>query len=192
MIYAITPFISPLLFSFNSDSVIAKNIQNIYTFFCHQRPQSSLFLFGGEESQYFYNLDELKVLGVVPEDSLVSTGAGYWGNEEIGYKVAFCIRDIGIYLSLALVGLFLVIFINIKRKIVRVHCLVILLLMLPMVFDGIFQFIVMYFDIAWVPEVYLLSMHKKLITGALFGIGAALFVFPNLKDASGLGYNEKE
>ena len=123
---------------------------------------------------------------------MVSTGAGYWGNEEIGYKVAFCIRDIGIYLALALTGLFLVIFMNVKKKIVKVHWSIILLLMLPMALDGIFQFIVMYFDIAWVPEAYLLSMHKKLITGALFGIGAALFVFPNLKDASGLGYNEKE
>ena len=192
LFYAITPFISPLLFSLNPDSAIAKNIQNIYTLFCHQRPQSSLFLFGGENSQYFYTLDELKELGVVPENSLVSTGAGYWGNEEIGYKVAFCIRDVGIYSALALMGLLLVIFMNVKKKIVRVHWSIILLLMLPMAFDGIFQFAVMSFDIAWVPETYLLSMHKKLITGILFGIGAALFVFPNLKDASGLGYNEKE
>lgn len=192
LVYAITPFISPLLFSFNPESAIAKNIQNVYTLFCHQRPQSSLFLFGGEDSQYFYTLEELKEREIVPQDSLVSTGAGYWGNEEIGYKVAFCIRDIGIYLALALTGLFLVIFMNVKKKIVKVHWSIILLLMLPMALDGIFQFIVMYFDIAWVPEAYLLSMHKKLITGALFGIGAALFVFPNLKDASGLGYNEKE
>ena len=192
LFYAITPFISPPLFSLNPDSVVAKNIQNIYTLFCHQRPQSSLFLFGGENSQYFYTLDELKELGVVPENSLVSTGAGYWGNEEIGYKVAFCIRDVGIYSALALMGLLLVIFMNVKKKIVRVHWSIILLLMLPMAFDGIFQFAVMFFDIPWVPETYLLSMHKKLITGILFGIGAALFVFPNLKDASGLGYNEKE
>ncbi len=190
-IYAFTPFLSPIFFSFNPDSVIAKNIQNIYTLFCHQRPQSSLFLFGGEQSQYFYTLDELKELEIVPENSLVSSGAGYWGNEDVGYKVAFCIRDIGIYSALALMGLFLTIFMNMKCKIVKVHWFLILLLMLPMAIDGILQFIVMFFEISWIPEAYLLSMSKKFITGVLFGIGGALLIFPNLKDASGLGYNKK-
>lgn len=191
-IYAIMPFFSPLLFSFNPDSVVAKNIQNIYTLFCHQRPQSSLFLFGGEDSQFFYTLEELKELEIVPQDSLVSRGLGYWGNEEVGYKVAYCIRDVGIYSALSLMGLLLVIYMNLKKKIVKVHWSIILLLMLPMALDGIFQFAVMFFDIGWVPEAYLLSMHKKLVTGILFGIGGALLVFPNLKDASKLGYNGKE
>jgi uncharacterized membrane protein len=189
LFYAITPFLSPVLFSMNPDSVVAKNIQNIYTLFCHQRPQSSLFLFGGENSQHFYTLEELKELSFVPKDSLVSSGAGYWGNEEIGYKVAYCIRDIGIYSALSLIGLLLVIFMNVKKKIVKVHWSVILFLMLPMALDGIFQFFVMFFDISWIPEAYLLSMIKKLITGALFGIGGALLIFPNLKDASRSGYN---
>ena len=192
LVYAFLPFLSPILFSFNSDSVLAKNIQNIYTLFCHQRPQSSIFLFGGEDSQMFYTLDELKELEVVPENSLVSRGAGYWGNEDIGYKVAFCVRDSGIYPALALIGLFLVLWMNIKKKVIRIHWSVAILLMLPMALDGVFQFLVMFFDLAWVPDWYLLSMSKKLVTGTLFGIGAALLVFPNLKDASGLGYNKKE
>ncbi len=191
LIYAITPFLSPILFSFNSESFLAKGIQNVYTLFCHQRPQSSLFLFGGEDSQYFYTLEELKELEVVPENSLVSRGAGYWGNEEIGYKVAYCVRDIGIYSALSLMGLFLILLMRIRKEIVRVHWSIILCLMLPMAFDGIFQFLVMYFEFTWVPEAYLLSMNKKIITGILFGIGGALLIFPNLKDASELGYNEK-
>lgn len=191
VIYAFTPFLSPILFSFNPDSNFAKNIQKVYSMFCHQRPQSSLFLFGGEDSQYFYNLEELKSLQIVPQNSLVSSGAGYWGNEEIGYKVAYCIRDIGIYPALALTGLFLTLFMNIKRRIVKISPIWIFLLMAPMAMDGIFQFLVMYLEISWVPDWYLLSMSKKFLTGALFGIGGAFLVFPNLKDASGLRYNEK-
>lgn len=188
LLFAFLPFLSPILFSFNPDSVVAQGIQNIYTLFCHQRPQSSLFLFG---EQYFYSLEELKELKVVPKDSLVSVGAGYWGNEEIGYKVAYCIRDIGIYTALSLFGLFLTIYMNTKRRIVKVHWLLIVALMLPMALDGVFQFLAMYFEFAWVPDWYLLSMGKKFFTGLLFGIGGALLVFPNLKDASNLGYNEK-
>lgn len=191
MFYAFLPFLSPILFSFNSESVFAKNIQKIYIIFCHQRPQSSLFLFGGEGSQYFYNLEELKELDIVPQDSKVSSGAGYWGNEEIGYKVAYCIRDAGIYPALALFGLFLVLFMNMKKRIVKFHWALILAFMLPMAFDGILQFVAMFFEPSWIPEIYLLSMSKKFITGMLFGLGGAMLIFPNLKEASNLGYNEK-
>ena len=192
MLYAFLPFLSPILFSFNFESKVAAGIQNVYSNFCHQRPQSSLFLFGGEDSQYFYTLEELKELKIVPEESKVSSGAKYWGNEEIGYKVAYCIRDMGIYPTLALLGFLLVLFMNRRKKIIKFHWIIILLFMLPMVFDGIFQFIVMFFDIPWVPDSYLLSMPKKFLTGMFFGIGAALLIFPNLKEASGLGYNEDD
>ncbi len=192
LLYAFLPFLSPILFSFNAESVAAKKIQNIYTIFCHQRPQSSLFLFGGENSQYFYTLEELKERDVVPKHSNVSSGAGYWGDDEIGYKVAYCIRDIGIYSFLSLFGLFLVILMNKKKSVFKVHWSVIVLFMLPMALDGIFQFLVMYFEPSWVPDIYLLSMSKKFFTGAFFGIGGALLIFPNLKEASNLGYNGGE
>ncbi len=190
LLYALLPFLSPVLFSFNENSKIAIGIQNIYSNFCHQRPQSSLFLFGGENSKPFYTLDELKELNVVPFDSNVSSGEGYWGDEEIGYKVAYCIRDVGIYSALSLMGLFLVLFMNKRRKLTKFHAILILLFMLPMVFDGFFQVFVMVFNPDWVPDGYLLSMFKKFLTGMLFGIGAAMLIFPNLKEASGLGYNE--
>ena len=192
LIYAFLPFLSPALFQLNPNSKLAIGIQNIYSNFCHQRPQSSLFLFGGEKSNYFYTLDELKELGVVPEESKVASGKGYWGNEEIGYKVAFCIRDTGIYTALALFGLYLVLSMNISKKIKKFHWIVILLFLLPMVFDGVLQFFVMIFDIPWIPQTYLLSMSKKFLTGILFGIGVAMLIFPNLKEAANLGYNENE
>ena len=192
ILYAFLPFLSPILFSNNSQSKIASGIQHIYSNFCHQRPQSSIFLFGGEDSQYFYTLDELKDLDVVPKDSNMSSGAGYWGNEEIGYKVAFCIRDVGIYFALGFFGLLLVLFMNLKKKTIKVHWVFILLFMLPMVFDGIIQIFVMLFAPSWIPDWYLVSMLKKFVTGFLFGVGAALLIFPNLKEASGLGYNEND
>jgi uncharacterized membrane protein len=192
MLYAFLPFLSPILFSFNSESKIASGIQKVYSNFCHQRPQSSLFLFGGEDSQYFYTLDELKDLDVVPRNSNVSSGEGYWGNEEIGYKVAFCIRDVGIYSALGLFGFLLVVFMNLKKKRIKVHWAFILLLMLPMAFDGIIQIFVMLFEPSWIPDWYLLSMLKKFLTGFFFGLGAALLIFPNLKEASGLGYNKND
>ncbi len=191
MLYAFLPFLSPILFSFDSESKLAIGIQNIYSKFCHQRPQSSLFLFGNKDSQFFYTLEELKELEVVPKDSNVSSGFGYWGNEEVGYKVAFCIRDIGIYTTLALAGFFLVSFMNFKKKIKKFHWLLILSFMLPMAFDGLLQVFVMLFEPSWIPEWYLLSMTKKFLTGLLFGLGAALLIFPNLKEASGLGYNKR-
>ncbi len=185
LIYSLLPFLSPILLSFDENSSVGIGIQKLYSHFCHQRVDRSLFLFG-EKS--FYTLEELIDIDYVE----YSAGYPYWGNEEIGYKVAYCIRDIAIYTSVTIFGFFLVLYMNFYKKIPKFPLYLILILALPMVFDGVFQIMVSAFDLAWVPNEYMESNLKRIITGVFFGIAMAMIVFVNLKDASGLVYNEKE
>ncbi len=180
-LYAFIPFLSPILFSSNSESTVAKGIQKVYSHFCHQRVDRSMFLFGGDDSKYFFTLDEYEAREVGTD----------WGNDEVGYKVAFCIRDIGVYTFIAIFGLILVLWMNKTKRIKKFPWLVIILLMLPMVIDGLFQTASSIFQISWVPEIYMESLLKRFVTGALFGIAAAMIIFPYLKEASDVGYNEK-
>ncbi len=189
-IYAFLPILSPILFSYNPDSELAIGIQKVYSHFCHQRVDRSIFLFGGEDSQFFYSLDELRERNYLPKDVEGIFGHTYWGNEEIGYKVAFCVRDVALYSAFVLSGFFLVIYMNRMKKIPRFHWLLLLSLVLPMAVDGVFQTVVSIFEFPWVPEFYMESIAKRIITGVLFGVGVSMWIFTNLKDSSGLRYND--
>jgi uncharacterized membrane protein len=189
-IYAFLPILSPILFSYNPDSNLAIGIQKFYSHFCHQRVDRSIFLFGGEDSQFFYSLDELKERNYLPENDERLFGYPYWGNEEIGYKVAFCVRDTALYSAFVLFGALLVLYMNRTKKIPKFHWSLILLLVLPMAIDGVFQTVASIFEFPWVPEFYMESIVKRIVTGVLFGIGVSMWIFTNLKDASSLRYNE--
>ncbi len=193
-IHAFLPILSPILFNFNSESPVAIGIQEIYAHFCHQRVDRSLFLFGDSpDSKYFYTVEELQNLRYLPlKDSGYHFGLPYWGNSEVGYKVAFCIRDVALYSSLVLFGFILVFSMNVYKKIPKFHWLVIVVLVLPMALDGSFQILNSIFQFPWVPDEYMESILKRIVTGILFGMGIAMLIFTNLKDASDSGYNSCE
>lgn len=185
-LYALLPFLSPILLLNDSNSALGQGIQRVYSVLCHQKVERSLFL-GGQKP--FYTLKELKNIGYIEEDKSVY-GFPYWGNEQIGYKVAFCIRDVGLYGGLAITSLILVF--TMKNKVRKFSWKLILLLILPMVIDGVFQTLAEIFLFPWVPVAYIEDIPKRIITGLLFGIGSALFLIPNLKESSNISYNKDD
>lgn len=178
ILYTVIPFLSPIFFETGHPRA-GWWIQTIYKFLCHQRPERSMFLFG---EQLTYSSAELADLGY--EGALA--GYGYVGNSDIGYKVAFCIRDTFLYGSMAIAGMIT----GFMKSKPRIKWYVIALVALPLVMDGTIQFISEFLyltqqrwglDLAKPP--YLSNNVTRAVTGTFFGFGIGLVLFSELKDA---------
>jgi len=184
-VYILMPFLSPIALA-NGQEKFGEGIQKFYVAFCHQRVERSIFLYGEDGLITFYSISELTEKGYLPDTDPGHDGFGhgYWGNDEIGYKVAFCIRDTAMYGALFLAGVFLVIYSKRKLKYLKLPGWGFALLLLPMMIDGVFQSIAEVFEFDWVSQAYIDNIPKRIITGAMFGVGFAFFVFTNLLEAS--------
>ena len=87
-LYVGLPLLAPVLMDAGME-LPAKAIYLVYRPLCHQRPERSYF-YGGE--QLVYSAEELVEAGV--SVGLLSRDIG---NEAVGWKVAFCERDVAIY-----------------------------------------------------------------------------------------------
>ena len=192
--------ILPAVFMVTGNEKIAKSIHSVYRVSCHQRVERSIFLFGIEGPVNFYTLEELKFLGVIPERNPKVPpahaedifGYPYLGDEVVGYKTALCIRDLSIYSAILITGAIYILWAKKNKKVVKFDWKLILILMIPMMVDGTFQLIAEIFRWEWVPDAYFANNLKRIITGAMFGIGFALLIFPNLMESTELWYNDKE
>jgi len=129
-----------------------------YHLACHQWAFRSFFLFG---QQPIYSEQQLLDLGVDP--------FGFAGSPPLGWKMAFCERDLAIYLGLLVVGLLYA-----RRRDLRpAGFLLYGLLILPMALDGFTQLF------GWRESTWEL----RVSTGLLFGLASAWLVLPRL-DAS--------
>lgn len=141
----------------------ARIIYTVYRPACHQRPERSFFVGG---PQVIYTPEDLNAAGV--QTGLLSRDIG---NDSIGWKVAFCERDVAIYGSMLLTGLA---FGLIRRRPRRYMSLkVFALFLVPMAVDGGLQFVGLHESTWWL----------RTITGVIFGVGAVLFAYPRLEDA---------
>ncbi len=210
VIYATLPILSPIAFKLGYYEV-GKGIQFTYRAFCHQAVERSLYLFAdGIESKdldpaiaKFYTVYELKEYRVIPRNSYPEgvswtfkfLGYPYWGNEEIGYKVAYCIRDTGLYTGIAISSVITYIILQKKKKkgediqVIKIPAWIYAVLMLPMALDGGFQTLAEYARFTFVPEAYVDNIPKRIITGVLFGIGFGIFIVVNLQKSSDIVYN---
>ena len=80
---------------------LGKGLYLAYRPFCHQLPERSFFLFG---QKWAYTLNELYSHGLSPTSSMWQRRL-YVGSPEVGYKMAFCQRDLAIYGTFALGGM---------------------------------------------------------------------------------------
>lgn len=200
-IYLLGAFTGPLLQKFGHPE-LGQKVTAIYRVFCHQRVERSMFILGQEGLIRFYSLDELEAKGVIPAENpyvpkALSTsiyGHPYVGNDQVGYKVALCIRDLAIYVALVAFGLIYILKYRISGKDLPYTFKwgLILALMLPMMLDGGFQLIAEIFDLSWVPDAYFASIWKRIITGGLFGVGFGMLIFPNLISSNNMLYNKQE
>lgn len=159
----------PLLAPVFMDAGWTTPAQVIYTIYrpaCHQRPERSYF-YGG--SQVVYSADELESAGVD-----VHPLSRHIGNETVGWKVAFCERDVAIYGAMFVTGL---VYGLIRSRLGKwkMRFRTFLIFLVPMGIDGVLQLFGLY-ESNWL---------LRTLTGAIFGIGAVLFAYPYLEEGFG-------
>ncbi len=132
-----------------------------YKLTCHQWAFRSFFLFG---QQPIYSVQELADNSLDPFT--------FQGSQALGWKMAFCERDLAIYIGLLLVGIFFA-----RRRAVQPCGFVLYgVLILPMAIDGFTQLF------GWRESTWEL----RVATGLLFGVASAWLVLPRLDAAFGL------
>jgi uncharacterized membrane protein len=132
-----------------------------YHFTCHQWAFRSFFLLG---QQPVYSQAELAAQGQDPFGSI--------GTQVLGWKMAFCERDLAIYAGLLLVG---VLYAR-RRELRPLGFVAYGVLILPIALDGFTQLF------GWRESTWEL----RLITGLLFGLASAWLVLPRLDLSFGL------
>lgn len=179
-LYVGLPFLAPVLLATGLRGP-GKLIHGIYRLHCHQLPQRSWFLFGLQPA---YTLEELMTLvgqAVMPEPM----SGVFVGNDVVGYKVAFCQRDVAIYGFICLAGLLF----GLLRRRGKVQplkwWLYISLGILPMLIDGGYQFLS--YGVSIVLPRLPITPHEttpllRTVTGALFGWATVWLAYPYVQE----------
>jgi uncharacterized membrane protein len=121
------PFFAPLFMKLGWDSA-GKTIYLIYSFFCHQLPERSFFLFG---QKTMYSLSEIQVAWQNSANPMILRK--FIGNETMGWKIAWSDRMISFYTS---VWLFAVLWWPFRKKMKPLPWWAFALLLLPIALDG--------------------------------------------------------
>jgi|SRR5579859_2558105 len=139
----------------------AEALYAAYHLTCHQWAFRSFFLFG---QRGVYSQQQLADMGFNP--------FGFVGGDGLGWKMAFCERDLAIYIGLLVVGL-----VYARRRDLRPSGFTVYgVLILPMAVDGFTQLF------GWRESTWEL----RTATGLLFGLASAWLVLPRLDAAFGL------
>jgi uncharacterized membrane protein len=181
-LYVGVPFLAPVLMKVGATTP-AGWIYRAYGSVCHQFAFRSWFLFG---EQTAYPRAEAGVKGLISyqqatglNGSDVWSARAYRGNDQLGYKVALCERDIAIYGGILLFGLSFQLF---KRRIKPLHWIIwILIGLVPIGLDGVSQLLSQ-------PPLSLFAFREstpllRTITGFLFGFTTAWFGYPYVEES---------
>ncbi|MFZ3071527.1 MAG: DUF2085 domain-containing protein [Anaerolineaceae bacterium] len=183
-IYVGLPFLAPVLMKLDQPKT-AQVIYRMYSSICHQLGYRSFFLFG---EQAVYPRELAHVDGLIPyglatgqsEEDLLAAKQ-YIGNDTVGYKVALCQRDIAIYLSILLFGLFFGLF---KRKTKPIPWYIwVIFGLLPIGLDGLSQLVgqLGLAVFSWFP-VRESTPFFRVLTGVLFGLFTAWLGYPTIEE----------
>ncbi len=126
-IWVFTPFLAPVLMHAGWTGA-GKTVYFIYSFFCHQLPERSFFLFGQKS---MYSLPEIQAAWQNTANPMVLRQ--FTGNSSMGWKIAWSDRMISFYTS---VWLFALLWFPFRRRIKSLPWWGFALLLLPMVIDG--------------------------------------------------------
>ncbi|MCB0151137.1 MAG: DUF2085 domain-containing protein, partial [Caldilineaceae bacterium] len=159
------PFLAPIFMEIGWQAPAAV-VYTIYSVLCHQLPDHSYFLFG---PSFIPQTPELIAGGMQAGASLLIERS-FIGNEDIGWKVALCQRDVAIYFSVFLAGLSYTL---VRNRAKPLSLKIFILLTIPMAIDGLTQLI------GWRESNWWL----RSVTGALFGAAAVFLVYPYVEDA---------
>jgi len=181
-LYVGLSFLAPVLMKASMPG-LARPIYFAYGAVCHQLAFRSWFLFGDQPA---YPREAAGVAEIVPfgqatggsEEDLLAARS-YIGDEGIGYKVAFCERDVAIYAAMFMFGLLYAIS---KRKIPALPWYMWFLIgIFPIALDGFSQLL------SQLPGFSLWDYREstpflRSLTGALFGFTTAWFGFPVMEE----------
>ena len=181
-IFIALPFLAPTLLHLaaTADCVACTRagrlIYTIYSPTCHQLPERSFFLFGPQTT---YSVTQLEAIGALPPGMTIWQREllRFIGTPEIGFKVAFCERDVAIYVSILLSGLLFGLLRGrlrpADRPLPKLPLWGYALLLVPLAIDGGMQLI------GWRESTW----PSRLITGALFGAATVWLAYPYVQDA---------
>ena len=185
LVYVGLPVLAPVLVKVGAEAP-ADAIYTVYRLFCHQLAYRSWFLFG-EQTAYPRQLAGVaglktfeQVTGINALD--ISASQNFIGNPQLGYKVAFCERDVAIYGSIVLFG---VIFSLTHNRLKSLPWyLWILIGIIPIAVDGFSQLpsLLNYTWLSWLP-VRESTPFLRTITGFLFGFATAWFGYPYIEES---------
>lgn len=182
-LYVSLPFLAPVLMNAGYPQA-ARPIYTMYGAVCHQMAFRSWFLFGDQVAypRAAANMPELETYeqatGLDGNDLLAARA--FIGNDQVGYKVAFCQRDTFIYGAMLVFGL---IYATTGRRIKPLHwALWIGIGMLPIAIDGFSQLF------SQIPGFSFWEYREstpllRAATGAIFGFMTAWFGFPLLEES---------
>jgi uncharacterized membrane protein len=164
----------------------ASLLYKAYSLVCHQLAFRSFFLFG---EQLYYPRQAADVSGVMTlaqATGLDEAATGdalflarqFVGNEQVGYKIALCQRDVGIYAGILLFGLLFSL--SGRRLPVLPWYLWLIFGVLPVALDGFSQLLSQ-------PPLSFFPFREsspalRLLTGGLFGFCTAWFGYPMVEE----------
>jgi uncharacterized membrane protein len=186
------PFLAPVFMNFGWEGA-GKAVYFIYSFFCHQLPERSLFFFG---EKTMYSLREIQAVWQDTVNPMILRQ--FIGNEVMGWKVAWSDRMISFYTS---VWLFALVLWPFRQKVKPLSWWAFALFLLPMMIDGIThavsdlvgigqgfrdtnQWLALLTNNAFSASFYAgdalgsFNSIMRLITGLLAGLGIVWLVFP--------------
>ncbi len=183
-LYIGLPFLAPVLMNVGA-TFPAQIIYKIYRPLCHQLTFRSFFLYG---DQMVYPRELAQVPDVVSYEEYfhqdhmdINFARDFLGNEQAGYKVALCERDVAIYGSFLIFG---ILFQLSGRKFRRIPWYVwIIFGIIPMGIDGSSQLTGLVSNLlpGWVP-IRESTPFLRLLTGTLFGITTAWYLYPIVEE----------
>jgi uncharacterized membrane protein len=127
-LWVFTPFLAPVFMQAGWTGA-GRAVYFIYSFFCHQLPERSFFLFA---EKTMYSLAEIQAAGQNTANPLILRQ--FIGNESMGWKIAWSDRMISFYTS---VWFFALLWFPMRRKIRPLSWWGFALLLLPIGVDGI-------------------------------------------------------
>lgn len=201
-IYVFLPVLAPVLMNAGVTAP-ARAIYTLYSPLCHQMASRSFFLFGDQVAYpraiagtsltpieaYMPTVPEFDGASEDPENwpAFLLAARRFLGNEQMGYKMALCERDMGIYISVLVSGLLY----GLLRRRMAIRPLPVWAFLIiglgPIALDGFSQLFSQYL-VVLAPQAGILPLREstpllRTLTGALFGFALVWMTYPHI-DAS--------
>lgn len=181
-LYVGLPFLAPVLMSAGYQAP-ANSIYKVYSFVCHQFAFRSWFIYGEQPAypRQAAGVDSLVPYGIATglDEADELTARQFVGNDQVGYKIALCERDVAIYGGILLFGL---IFSTTGRRIKALPWYLWLLIgIMPIAIDGFSQLLSQ-------PPLGFFPYREstpllRTVTGFLFGFSTAWFGYPIVEES---------